>query len=268
MDLTSLLSREGRNPQTIKQYLSVLQRLHKRVTGAAEMQDLSWLVDHGKVLEALQIYKPASRKLYLVPILALLEKGENVDLRAKYQKEFTHAMHEVTKSKRTKTVEEAPEVVPEEAQDKEPERDLDKETKRIFKKTALGVTDEDKNTIMQALASKLLQEVDVGDKIGLPIYRLGVSDKQTSGNSCIEETILKFAIVVRKRGHQQTTPLSRQLNKLIGDSLKAFPRRFLLASPKDGDRPMTGAALAKCLAPILGKHVATPTEAREVLIGT
>lgn len=80
MDITKLLAAEGRSTSTITQYLLLLQRLHKRVTGRPNMENLVWLSDVDAVSTALTGYKPASRKLYLIPVLLLLKRGQHEGL--------------------------------------------------------------------------------------------------------------------------------------------------------------------------------------------
>ena len=100
MDLTTLLSGEGRTLKTIGQYTALLHRLHKRITGSEIMENLLWLNEVDAVARSLEGYKPASRKVYLIPILILLRRGQHHELTAKYHTMFLDAMHELTAQKK------------------------------------------------------------------------------------------------------------------------------------------------------------------------
>ena len=97
MDLTTLLSGEGRTLKTIDQYTALLYRLHKRTTGSEIMENLLWLNEVDAVARSLEGYKPASRKVYLIPILILLRRGKHHELTAKYPTMFleqcTNSLH-------------------------------------------------------------------------------------------------------------------------------------------------------------------------------
>lgn len=64
------------------------------------METLLWLDEVNAVSRSLEGYKPASRKVYLIPILILLGRGQHRELTAKYHSMFLNAMHELTAQKK------------------------------------------------------------------------------------------------------------------------------------------------------------------------
>lgn len=244
MDLTTLLSGEGRTLKTIGQYTALLHRLHKPITGSEIMENLLWLNEVDAVARSLEGYKPASRKVYLIPILILLRRGQHHELTAKYHTMFLDAMHELTAQKKGLQKDETvvhPQITLADVLKKK--RQLAAPAKDILAKDSGTLTSPEKRLLMQYLMLTLYTGIQPlpSDMSAVTIARLGESIAEITSDCLAEERIEKFTFYPKrskKMGPRGEFSLPCAVNKLVSESLKVFPRKFLLSN-EAGSAKMT-----------------------------
>lgn len=240
MDLITLLSGDGRTIKTINQYTALLHRLHKRTTGSTSMENLLWLNNVDGVSRALEGYKAASKKVYLVPILILLRRGRHDELVARYHELFVKAMHDLNAQKKGLKPDEtivAPDITLEDMLKKK--KQLSAQAKELLTKSPGSLTSPQKRILMQYLMLVLYTGIQghghpPSDMSTVLIARLGESIADVTTDGLAEERIEKFTFYP-KRTRKECTPrgdfsLPPVVNKVVSESLKVFPRRYLLSN--------------------------------------
>lgn len=261
MDIRSLLTSEGRTAHTVEQYISLLERLHRRATGAKLMENLLWLNDVDSVSKALAEYKPASCKLYLVPVMLLLKKGQHEGLLPKYHALFVKAMHDMA-GKRIAQKIDGGVVLESITQDdiERMKRVLAKKVKdTLTPKGPDSLNEKEKTILMQNLMLSLYTAVVPlrTDLTNVPIVRLGETHSDKSVDTVVEVCIKTFILqrAQKKRGNtndEAKLEFSRALNNQIAESLRLFPRKYLLSNTT-GDECMSQKILRQTFSAIFGK---------------
>lgn len=244
MELAELLSGEGRSEGSIRQYISLLNRLHKRTTGSAVMENLLWLHDVEAVTRALDGYKPASKKLYIIPILILLRKGQHHELATKYYEHFKQAMHELSQERKgslpgEKVVTTGVSIEAVHAKRRELLRQI----------KGLGAdAGNQRPLLMQYLILTLYTGISSlpSDLSRVRVVRLGERIEGDTIDHLVEERIEKFSLLPRRKKAAGTgkIQLAPSVNKAVSESLKLFPRKFLLSS-QDGKSHMSAGELRR-----------------------
>jgi hypothetical protein len=258
MDVRNLLSGVKRSDTTVTQYISILNRLHRMVTDSEdEFSDLNWLLDVETVMAALSHYKPPSRKLYIVPVIVLLKGSGDTELLTNYSEELEKCAKEISESEnlaQSKTERELKNWIT-----FNDVRDKIKQLQRIIKKKIvdkkiedIGV--EDRKVITHHLILSLYSKMnplrnDYADVKIIP-YGREQTDSEKSMNVLDEEAPGCYTLLLRhykthKAYGDQTHVFPKPLNKIVSDSLRLFPRAYLLSNLKDGDIPMTPAYLSQ-----------------------
>jgi hypothetical protein len=247
MDLTTLLSGEGRTLKTIEMYAALLHRLHKRATSLGSMENLLWLNNVDAVSRSLEGYKPASRKVYLVPILILLRRGKHHDLTAKYHTLFVAAMHELTAQRKGLKQDETvltPEITLADVFKKK--RQFASPAKDLLAKQPGTLTSPEKRLLMQYLVLVLYTGMSQPlpfDMSAVSIARLGESISEITSDCLAEERIEKFTFYpkrTKKTGQRGEFSLPCAINKVVSESLKVFLRKFLLSNDAGGAKVTPG----------------------------
>jgi hypothetical protein len=246
MDLTTLLSGEGRTLKTIEMYAALLHRLHKRATSLGSMENLLWLNNVDAVSRSLEGYKPASRKVYLVPILILLRRGKHHDLTEKYHALFVNAMHELTAQRKGLKQDETvvtPEITMADVLKKK--RQLATPAKDLLAKQPGTLSSPEKRLLMQYLVLVLYTGIQPlpSDMSAVSIARLGESIAEITGDCLAEERIEKFTFYpkrTKKTVQRGEFSLPCAINKVVSESLKVFPRKFLLSNDAGGAKVTPG----------------------------
>jgi hypothetical protein len=257
MDITNLLASRGRSTETVKQYLSLLQRLHKRATGDPNMENLLWLNDVDAVSAALENYKPASRKLYLVPIILLLKRGQHKELLDRYHVLFVDAMHQIAQGKKSSQLADEQTVATTVGKDEieRTRRTLLKDVKeRLSPKEPGTLSEKEKSLLMQSLMLNLYTAIVPlhSDLASIPVVRLGETRKDKSTDALVETCINTFVLCRGcRRQHKEgvKVELPRALNNQIAESLRLFPRKFVLSNVT-GDEGMSAKVLKRAFSTI------------------
>lgn len=260
MDIRKLLAGEGRTAHTVGQYMSLLQRLHRRATGKPEMENLLWLHDVDAISKALAAYKPASCKLYLVPVMILLRRGKHDELFQKYHVMFVKAMHEIADEKKSGNLfDEAALASITKGEIERLKKVLAKNVKeRLSQKGPNSLNEQEKTLLMQHLMLSLYTAIVPlsSDLANVPIVRLGQSHNEKSIDAIVEVCIKTFVLWGHKRRGEKEEKIafSRAINNQIAESLRLFPRRFIL-SDATGEEGMSPKVLRQTFSAIFGETV-------------
>lgn len=221
-------------------------------------------------MSSISHYKPASRKLYIVPIVVFL-KGCNVgDLHSKYSEELEKCIKENASKdnlEQTKTEPELKNWITL----KDVKNKIDK-LQRIIRKRIVGkkleeIDLEDRRIITHHLILNLYSKMNplCNDYAEVKIVPHGQvqSEADQKLNVLVEGPPGSYTMLLRhykthKAYGDKTIPFPRSVNKIVSDSLKLFPRRYLLSNLTNGDQPMSPAYLSKTFGQIFekeGKHI-------------
>ena len=259
MDLRSLLSGPKRSDTTVTQYISILNRLHRMVTHSDDdyFSDLNWLQDVENVMASLSRYKPPSRKLYIVPVIVLLKGNKEGELLIKYSEELEKCVKEISDNDnlaQSKTERELKNWIT-----FNDVRDKIKQLQRTIKKKIVvkrieDITVEDRKLITHHVILNLYSRIcplrnDFADVKIIP-YGREQTEAEKQMNVLVEEAPGCYTLLLRhykthKAYGDQTHVFPKPLNKVISDSLRLFPRNYLLSNLKDGDIAMTPAYLSQ-----------------------
>jgi hypothetical protein len=271
MDVRSLLTGPKRSDTTVTQYISILQRLHRMVTRSDddEFSDLDWLQDVETVMASLSHYKPPSCKLYIVPVIVLLKGTKEGELLIRYSEELEKCVKEISDNEnqaQSKTDRELKNWIT-----FNDVRDKIKQLQRTIKKKIVvkeveDITVEDRKVITHHLILSLYSKMnplrnDYADVKIVPYGREQTEAEQKT-NVLVEEAPGCYKLLLRhykrhKAYGDQTHVFPKPLNKVVSDSLRLFPRAYLLCNLKDGDVAMTPAKSLLDLFPNLRKREQT-----------
>lgn len=262
MDLNEIFNEGERSKKTIHHYKGLIKRLYTRVTGNdGSPPDLDWLEDIEAVKSQVMTMKPATKKLYTVPLMIVLRKLRKNDLFVEYQKLFQSFGKELRESKKdqTKTENETKNWVSMEevnARIKELEADISR-----AKKEGLPLERDARKAVIMHLCLCLYTKMpplrnDYSNlKIMKPPYSIEPGKNvlyDKSGSYTLHLSKYKTSRAYGK----QTIAMPECLNKTISESLKLFPRSFLLSKIDHPREPMSRNYLSVFMSKIFpGKKV-------------
>lgn len=260
-----------RKPNTITQYSSHVVRLYRGLFGSeAEISGFAWFKEADKVITYLaETYsdKLSMQATGLNPLLVILKKEFPKDQESSiktYYKRYQTVRDLMEKAKPP------PQMLSESEyrnwktldQINELRVELQRKVNRnILPKSPDQLTVGDKVILMRYLVLSLYTNSPSlrNDLSNLPIIRFEDLHGQSArilmagtGNYLLEyakdqyRVILKDFKTVRTHGVQNIELPQRSCN-IISDSLRAFPRRFLLSRMRNGDEPMSDSQLPNCL---------------------
>jgi hypothetical protein len=270
MDLRALLSGDRRSDTTVTQYIAILKRLQRMVTGAEDLKDIEWLQDLESVMGAIEHYKPGSRKLYIVPVVVLLKGCNENDLHAKYSNELEKCTKDIASKdnmEQTKTERELKNwITLKDVKDK-----INKLQRTIRRKIMVKKIDqidvEDRRIITHHLILNLYSKMNPlrNDYAEVKIIPHGHEQSQADQklNVLVEAPPGSYTMYLRhykthKAYGDKTAVFPKSVNKIVSDSLRLFPRSYLLSNLTNGEQPMSPAYLSKTFGQIFekdGKHV-------------
>ncbi|GAQ82260.1 hypothetical protein KFL_001050230 [Klebsormidium nitens] len=214
MDITKLLAGEGRSTSTITQYLSLLQRLHKR-------------------------------------------RGQHEGLLQRYHALFVEAIHDLAEER--KTEQEVMKTAVGKAEIERMKKCLAKEIKeKLYPKGAGNLSDLEKGLLLQSLMLSLYSAIKPlhSDLCHVKVVRLGETRTDRLVDSIVETCINKFTFhrACKKQTGEETRfeLVPRALNNQIADSLRLFPRKYVLSN-STGDEGMPSKALKRAFSTIFFK---------------
>jgi hypothetical protein len=251
-----------RKPVTIKQYISHVIRLYRGLFGSeAEISGFDWLQDADRVITYFaETYsdKLSMQATGLNPLLVITKKefSKDQELYQTYYKRYQTVRDLMEKAKpppqqlseseyrNWKTLDQINELRVE----------LQRKVNRnILPKSPDQLSVGDRVILMRYLVLSLYTNSPSlrNDFSNLPIIRFEDLHGQSarilmagSGNYLLEyakdqyKVVLKDFKTVRTHGEQKIDLPQRSCN-IVSDSLRAFPRRFLLSRMRNGDEPMT-----------------------------
>lgn len=270
MDLRTLLSGDRRSDTTVTQYVTILERLHRMVTGADHFEDTDWLEDIESVMESISHYKSGSKKLYIVPVVVLLKATNDVELHAKYSEELEKCTKDIASKEnmeQTKTERELKNWIT-----LKDVKDKINKLQRTIKKKVVGkdiknIDIQDRRIITHHLILNLYSKMNPlrNDYAEVKIIPYGSeqSEAEQKLNVLVENPPGAYTLYLRHyKTHKAYGDLvsifPKSVNKIVSDSLRLFPRKYLLSNLTDGEQPMTPAYLSKTFSQIFekeGKHV-------------
>lgn len=252
------------------QYISILKRLHRMVTGSDDLKDIEWLRDVDPVMEAISHYKPPSKKLYVVPVVVLLKGCKESEPHAKYSDELEKCTKEIASKdnlEQTKTERELKNWITL----KDVKNKIDK-LQRVIRKRIVGkkpeeIDVEDRKIITYHLILNLYSKMNPlrNDYAEVKIIPHGQeqSEDDRKLNVLVEDPPGSYTMHMRhykthKAYGDKTSVFPRSVNKVVRDSLRLFPRTYLLSNLTNGEQPMLPTYLSKTFNQIFekeGKHV-------------
>lgn len=270
MDLRNLLSGDRRSDTTVTQYITILERLHRLVTDSNGLEDTDWLQDVDSVMQSIAHYKPGSKKLYLVPVVVLLRACNEVELHSRYSEELETCTKAITSNdnmEQTKTERELKNwITLKDVKDKigKLQRTI---RKRVVIKDLKDIDIEDRRIITHHLILNLYSKMNPlrNDYAEVKIIPHGSEQSEADRklNVLVEDPPGAYTMVLRhykthKAYGDMVSVFPKSVNKIVSDSLRLFPRKYLLSNLTNGEQPMTPAYLSKIFGQVFekeGKHV-------------
>jgi hypothetical protein len=256
-----------RKENTVQQYINHVRRLFQGFKGLQDFEDLDWIKDASAIIQHLRNVYPKKLSMQatgLNPLLVIVRKvfPDNKPLYDAYYTRYMQVRKEMEEAKPP------PQVLTEReaANWKSLSQINDRRTelqryvnRKILPKSPKDLSIRDKVILIKHLVLCLFtyQPAVRNDYSNCPIVRL--KETQTaeareimsgSGNFLLEYAKDKFRLVLKDfktaRHHGQTEiDMSTRCNNVIAESLKVFPRRFLLSRMRSPDTPMTSNYLTK-----------------------
>lgn len=246
MDLGKYFSAEDRSKKTLTQYKSLVRRLHSRVCGEdVALEDLEWLKDSGRVSKALEGLSPATRKLYMVPVMIMLKKEKMFETYVAYQEMFQKAGRDLRESNKEQTMtsrESKNWVTKEEVKVRidELEKEIEEAQRRV-----VPVDRDGARSVLRHLCLNLYTQMPPlrNDFSNIKIMKPPYSIDSTK-NFLYEQPPGKYVLYLAKYKTSRTygkqkIEFPNSLNRVVKRSLELFPRSYLISKIDHPREPMS-----------------------------